>query len=99
MIDLVVNDQTVKNQICLSLKFTIFILASAASIVSCSSSEPTQTTADGNRYTIVCRNEMQDCFHKCEKLCPKGYIVLNRVRGVRVGDQTDYTVIIRCKVR
>lgn len=68
-------------------------------ITACSSPEKAQTTADGNRYTVVCRNEMQDCFHKCEDLCPKGYIVLNRVRGVRVGDQTDYTVIIRCKVK
>jgi hypothetical protein len=78
----------------------IFSVLIAMTMISCSSTpEKTQTTADGNRYTIVCRNEMQDCFHKCEKLCPKGYIVLNRVRGIRVGEQTDYTVIIRCKVR
>ncbi len=78
----------------------IFSVLIAMIMISCSSTpETTQTTADGNRYTIICRNEMQDCFQKCEKLCPKGYIVLNRVRGVRVGEQTDYTIIIRCKVR
>ncbi len=82
-------------------QFKWFLRAAVAALmVSCSSSdEKTQTSADGNRYTVVCRNEMQDCFQKCENLCPKGYIVLNRVRGIRVADQTDYTVIIRCKIR
>lgn len=53
----------------------------------------------GNRYTIVCRNEMQDCYDRCNDLCPDGYLVVNRVRGRKVGDETEYTVIIRCKVK
>lgn len=73
------------------LLFSIFLFSA------CSSSTNSETDAYGKRYTVVCRNEMQDCYNQSLKLCPKGYLVLNRVRGVRVGDQTDYTVILRCK--
>jgi hypothetical protein len=74
----------------------LFLLASCSSN-SKTDSATTEKNVQGNQYTIVCRNEMQDCFQRCQDLCPKGYVVVNRVRGVRVGTQTDYTVIIRCK--
>ncbi len=82
-------------------RLTIFFVGLV--FVGCSSSSTTpdssspEKNGQGNQYTVVCRNEMQDCFQRCQELCPKGYIVVNRVRGVRVGTQTDYTVIIRCK--
>ena len=54
----------------------------------------------GSRYTIICRNEAQDCYDKALSYCPNGYVVQNRVRGVRIGDdQTEYTVIVRCKIK
>lgn len=74
----------------------LFLMGCSSSPDAANSPAP-EKNVQGNQYTIVCRNEMQDCFQRCQDLCPKGYIVVNRVRGVRVGTQTDYTVIIRCK--
>lgn len=68
-------------------------------MMACSSSSKTDqpTSGDGNQYTVVCRKEMQDCFERCHNLCPGGYVVKNRVRGYKVGEDTEYTVMIRCK--
>ncbi|MCC6137460.1 MAG: hypothetical protein IT287_02425 [Bdellovibrionaceae bacterium] len=73
---------------------TLFVLLS-----SCSST--TETDRDGNlgyRYTVNCRNEVQDCYNRCTELCPDGYLVTNRVRARRVDEHnSEYSVIIRCK--
>jgi hypothetical protein len=75
----------------------VFFLILVLLFTACSSSTKQTNSAEGNQYTIVCRNEMQDCFERCQELCPRGYMVVNRVRGNRVGDYTEYNVIIRCK--
>lgn len=68
-------------------------------LVGCSSSNEKADVSyqEGNQYTVVCRNEVQECYEKCLNLCPKGYLVKNRVRGHKTGDETEYTVMIRCK--
>lgn len=52
----------------------------------------------GNQFTVVCRNEVQDCYTKAQDLCPNGYLVINRVRGAKIDvETTEYRAIIRCK--
>lgn len=64
----------------------------------CSTKQQTEHDYKGARYTIVCRNEMQDCYDRARELCPHGYLVANRVRGIKIDDKiTEYSVIIRCK--
>ncbi len=78
----------------LAFPLSLLILTTCAS----SEEQPQIPPQDlGYRYTVVCRNEMQDCFDKCQEFCPKGYLVMNRVRGRKVGEDTEYSLIIRCK--
>jgi len=73
---------------------SLLILTTCAS--SDDSSQPPPQNL-GYRYTVICRNEQQDCFDTCQKYCPDGYVVMNRVRGRKVGDDLEYSVVIRCK--
>ncbi|MBY0316708.1 MAG: hypothetical protein K2Q26_14390 [Bdellovibrionales bacterium] len=51
------------------------------------------------QFTVICRNEVQDCYTKAQDLCPKGYLVVNRVRGIKLDEQTtEYRALIRCKL-
>lgn len=74
-----------------------FVVLIFLSVACSSSSEPKPDPSKGARYTITCRNEMQDCYDRAASLCPQGYMMVNRVRGVKAGSDTDYTTIIRCK--
>ncbi len=67
-------------------------------IVSCSTSTGTEKDNLGYRYTVMCKNEVQDCYSRCTELCPDGYLVINRVRSRRIDESnSEYSVIIRCK--
>lgn len=77
--------------------FYYILLALALFIASCSSKPDVDENA-GNQFTVVCRNEVQDCYTKAQELCPKGYIVINRVHGLKIDrETTEYRAIIRCK--
>lgn len=71
------------------------------SLCACSSSGYSSESDSSNlgyRYTVTCRNEVQDCYSRCAELCPDGYLVVNRVRSRRIDDaNSEYSVIIRCK--
>ncbi len=77
------------------------LLAVLLFAAACSSSSHTAESDSSNlgyRYTVTCRNEVQDCYSRCAELCPDGYLVTNRVRSRRVdADNSEYSVIIRCK--
>lgn len=76
----------------------IIYVALTFTFISCSSSEETQNSALGYKYTVSCRNEVQDCYERCSELCPHGYLVANKVRSRRIDkDNSEYSVIIRCK--
>ena len=68
-------------------------------LVSCSSSSESKDSGNlGYRYTVICKNEVQDCYSRCSELCPDGYLVTNRVKARRIDAETsEYSVIIRCK--
>lgn len=73
----------------------VFLLALTSG---CSSTENQSTGNLGARYTVMCKNEVQDCYHRCSDLCPDGYLVTNRVRARRIDENnSEYSVIIRCK--
>jgi hypothetical protein len=70
-------------------------------VSACSSSSHTVEADESNlgyRYTVKCRNEVQDCYNRCSELCPNGYLVTNRVHSRRIDQENaEYSVIIRCK--
>lgn len=67
------------------------------SLSGCSSSSESRGNL-GSRYTVMCKNEVQDCYARCSELCPDGYLVTNRVKARRIDESnSEYSVIIRCK--
>lgn len=63
---------------------------------SCASTESEENA--GAQFTVTCRNEVQDCYSKAQDICPGGYLVINRVRGIKIDKETtEYRAIIRCK--
>lgn len=79
----------------------LVLLGTLLFATACSSSSHTVETDESNlgyRYTVLCRNEVQDCYNRCSELCPDGYLVTNRVRSRRIDENnSEYSVIIRCK--
>lgn len=66
--------------------------------LACSTASEKDRDGLGYRYTVTCRNEVQDCYQRCSDLCPDGYLVTNRVRGRRISESdNEYSVIIRCR--
>ncbi len=66
-------------------------------LIACSSSSSSEDMV-GAQFTVVCRNEVQECYTKAQDLCSKGYLVINRVRGIKLdAENTEYRAIIRCK--
>lgn len=68
--------------------------------VGCSSSTTVESTTNANgqeRHIINCRDTVTDCYGKASELCPDGYLVTNRVRGVRKDDHTEFELRVRCR--
>lgn len=86
------------------LKTLIFVGSLAVLLSACSSSdqngEGSGEDRGGRKFSVVCRNEVNDCYDKATSLCPEGYLVSNRVRARRIGDdEVEYRVGIRCRYR
>ena len=73
-------------------------LLSFVFFVGCTTSVESEKGSHGKyRHTIRCKNAIHRCYDKANDLCPDGYLVLNRVRGVEVDDDVEYTLKIRCR--
>jgi hypothetical protein len=80
------------------LLFSLSLLVLTTCASSDEAEQPIPPQELGYRYTVICRNELQDCYDTCAKYCPKGYLVMNRVRGRKVSDDVlEYSLVIRCK--
>lgn len=80
------------------MSFTQSVFILGLLILNSCSSPPSDENA-GMQFTVICRNEVQDCYTKAQDLCPKGYLVVNRVRGIKLDEQTtEYRALIRCKL-
>lgn len=70
--------------------FLLFIFCSSCS-----------TSVDSNhqegKHSITCRNHTSDCYDKASSLCPDGYLVTNRVRPVKSGSDTVFTLNVKCR--
>ena len=81
------------------LKKIVLAILVLGSQTSCSTStEDRGDVGGGRRFTVVCRDEVQDCYERCRELCPNGYLVSNRVRGRKIDDDVvEYRAVIICK--
>lgn len=75
-----------------SPKILFFAVALLAACTSTVESDPV-----AGKHTIVCGDEMSDCYEKATSLCPDGYLVTNRVRPTQVDDAIQYTMNIKCR--
>ena len=77
---------------------SLFLLPLSLWVTSCGTSVETTEGSNGRpRHSIKCENYVQRCYDKANDLCPHGYLVLNRVRGVKVKDDTEYTLVVKCR--
>ena len=61
------------------------------------SSTTVRSHDERGKHTIQCLNNITRCHAKARNICDDGYLVTNRVRPVRVGDDTRYTLNIKCR--
>ena len=65
-------------------------------LIGCSSATVRSHDQPG-KHTIHCLNNVTRCHSKARNICDEGYLVTNRVRPQRVGDDTRYTLNIKCR--
>lgn len=81
----------------LSLRLITFIIL-YFSLSACSSSGTNTESRGGMKYTVVCRNEVQDCYDRASGICTEGYLVSNRVRARKIDDENvEYRAVIQCR--
>lgn len=64
-------------------------------VLGCSST--TIRSDENGKHTIQCLNNITRCHSKARNICDDGYLVTNRVRPQRVGDDTRYTLNVKCR--
>lgn len=68
--------------------FFLFLLGCSTSV---------ESNAETGHHKITCNNETSSCYEKASQLCPDGYLVTNRVRPKKSGDDTIFTLQIKCR--